>query len=552
MKLSFKTILPILLIFTLLILFTGCFITLSPGYTPPTYTVTYNGNTNTSGVVSTDANLYEQGVSVTVLAPGSLVKTGYTFGGWNTAADGSGTSQAAGSSFNMGTANVTLYAQWMWTANPTYTPSPGYIPPTYTVTYNGNGSTSGAVPIDANLYEQGVLVMVLDKGSLVKTGYTFGGWDTAADGSGTSQAAGSSFNMGTANVTLYAQWTANPLMGGAVSITGTAKFGQTLTANISGLIYTPAAPLNVPTYQWKRAGVAIDGATATTYTLVEADITTVITVTVTADGTHATGSVTSAPTAAVAKADGPAAPAAPTEASKTQTTVVLHVITGAEYNVDGGTWQDGVTFTGLTANTAYQFRARIKATATYLASADSAATTITTNALPVMGGAVSITGTAKFGQTLTANISGLIYTPAAPLNVPTYQWKRAGVAIDGATATTYTLVEADITTVITVTVTADGTHATGSVTSAPTAAVAKADGPAAPAAPTEASKTQTTVVLHVITGAEYNVDGGTWQDGVTFTGLTANTNYKFRARIKATATTNESLASAFKNIKTNK
>ncbi|MCJ7789634.1 MAG: hypothetical protein MUP69_05530, partial [Candidatus Atribacteria bacterium] len=73
MKLSFKTILPILLIFTLLILFTGCFITPSPGYIPPTYTVTYDGNTNTSGVAPTDANLYEQGLSVTVLAQGSLV-----------------------------------------------------------------------------------------------------------------------------------------------------------------------------------------------------------------------------------------------------------------------------------------------------------------------------------------------------------------------------------------------------------------------------------------------------------------------------------------------
>ena len=42
MKLSFKTILPILLIFTLLILLTGCFITPSdeqPGYTPGTITV---------------------------------------------------------------------------------------------------------------------------------------------------------------------------------------------------------------------------------------------------------------------------------------------------------------------------------------------------------------------------------------------------------------------------------------------------------------------------------------------------------------------------------
>ncbi len=70
MKLSFKNILSILLIFTLLILLAGCGTTLSL-----TYTVTYDGNTNTGGVVPTDANLYEEGVSVTVLGQGSLVKT---------------------------------------------------------------------------------------------------------------------------------------------------------------------------------------------------------------------------------------------------------------------------------------------------------------------------------------------------------------------------------------------------------------------------------------------------------------------------------------------
>ena len=160
-----------------------------------TYTVTYHGNGNTSGVAPTDANLYEQGATVAVLNQGSLVKSGYVFVGWNTAADGSGTSQAAGSTFNMGTANVTLYAQW--TANLTYT-----------VTYHGNGNTSGVAPTDANLYEQGAFVTVLGKGSLVKSGYVFIGWNTAAGGGGTAYDPTDTFLMPAANVTLYAQWTA--------------------------------------------------------------------------------------------------------------------------------------------------------------------------------------------------------------------------------------------------------------------------------------------------------------------------------------------------------
>jgi uncharacterized repeat protein (TIGR02543 family) len=57
--------------------------------------------------------------------------------------------------------------------------------PTYTVTYNGNGSDSGTVPIDpSSPYTSGSSVTVLgNSGSLAKTGYTFNGWNTASDGS---------------------------------------------------------------------------------------------------------------------------------------------------------------------------------------------------------------------------------------------------------------------------------------------------------------------------------------------------------------------------------
>jgi uncharacterized repeat protein (TIGR02543 family) len=165
----------------------------------PTFTVTYDGNTNTAGTVPSDAGKYEAGTLVTVKEnTGALVKTGFTFAGWNTAADGSGTAYAMGSTFNMGTGNVTLFARW--TQNPTFT-----------VTYDGNTNTTGAVPSDAGKYEAGTLVTVKENtGALVKTGFTFAGWNTAADGSGTAYAMGSTFNMGTGNVTLFARWTQNP------------------------------------------------------------------------------------------------------------------------------------------------------------------------------------------------------------------------------------------------------------------------------------------------------------------------------------------------------
>jgi hypothetical protein len=55
------------------------------------YKVTYNGNNNTSGSVPTDSTQYT-GQNATVLGnTGSLARTGYTFAGWNTLADGTGT-----------------------------------------------------------------------------------------------------------------------------------------------------------------------------------------------------------------------------------------------------------------------------------------------------------------------------------------------------------------------------------------------------------------------------------------------------------------------------
>lgn len=78
-----------------------------------TYNVTYDGNSNDGGSVPTDSNDYEESDTVTVLGnTGSLTKSGYTFGGWNTAANGSGTSYDPSDTFSMPGANVTLYAEW--------------------------------------------------------------------------------------------------------------------------------------------------------------------------------------------------------------------------------------------------------------------------------------------------------------------------------------------------------------------------------------------------------------------------------------------------------
>lgn len=81
---------------------------------------------------------------------------------------------------------------------------------TYTVTYNANGATYGTAPSDASSpYPYNATVTVLgNTGSLAKTGNTFSGWNTQADGLGTTYTPAATFNI-TANTTLYAKWTAS-------------------------------------------------------------------------------------------------------------------------------------------------------------------------------------------------------------------------------------------------------------------------------------------------------------------------------------------------------
>jgi uncharacterized repeat protein (TIGR02543 family) len=84
------------------------------------------------------------------------------------------------------------------------------------VTYNGNSSASGSVPVDSSSYASGASVTVLgNTGTLAKTGYTFAGWCTTQPAAGsactaTSRSAASTFAI-TSDTTLYAQWTATTL-----------------------------------------------------------------------------------------------------------------------------------------------------------------------------------------------------------------------------------------------------------------------------------------------------------------------------------------------------
>ena len=165
-------------------------------YISGTRTLSYNKNTTDTvgSLPSSTSGTDPWDGWVTTVSSNTPTRTGYTFNGWNTASDGTGTNYAASASITL-TSDVTLWAKW--TAL------------TYTVTYNGNSNTGGSVPTDSSTYSNGATVTVKsNSGSLTRTNFVFSGWNTASDGSGTAYAATGSatFTMGTANVTLYARW----------------------------------------------------------------------------------------------------------------------------------------------------------------------------------------------------------------------------------------------------------------------------------------------------------------------------------------------------------
>jgi uncharacterized repeat protein (TIGR02543 family) len=158
----------------------------------PTYKIIYDGNGATGGSVPVDSSGYVPGSTVIIMNNGTLTRTSYTFNGWNTVSNGTGTPYSAGSTLAMGSGDITLYAQWTLASTNTYT-----------LTYDGNFKTGGTVPAVVGPYAENTVITLAGQGDLSKTGFAFGGWYI---NSGTTYAAGGSFTMPAYNVTMLAKW----------------------------------------------------------------------------------------------------------------------------------------------------------------------------------------------------------------------------------------------------------------------------------------------------------------------------------------------------------
>ena len=165
-----------------------------------TYTVTYHGNMSDTGSIPLDVNgPYIEAADVTVLDSSGLGRTGYTFAGWNTQADGRGapTPQPGYPTFAMPAANVDLYAQW--------------VSNTFNITWSDNGGagTSGG----DTTYIGGSQITGFPTMLPTYSGLKFIGWNTSSDGLGTDVSSGYMPQLTWPNsysdITLYAKWANN-------------------------------------------------------------------------------------------------------------------------------------------------------------------------------------------------------------------------------------------------------------------------------------------------------------------------------------------------------
>lgn len=145
------------------------------------YTVSYNANGG-SGAPSNQTKWHDENLTLSNTKP---TRTGYTFDGWATSADGAVEYQAGGT--YSGNANVTLYAKW--TAI------------TYRVTYDANGGTGAP---DAQTKTYGV-TLTLSDATPTRTNYNFLGWGTSAGSITVAYLPGASYTDNT-DLMLFAIW----------------------------------------------------------------------------------------------------------------------------------------------------------------------------------------------------------------------------------------------------------------------------------------------------------------------------------------------------------
>lgn len=189
------------------------------------YTIKFNGNGSTEGNMEDMSLTYGTEEQLTTNA---FVRSGYTFAGWNTEADGSGSNYTNNQKVKNLTSTdgktITLYAKW--------------IINNYSITYNLNGGSVTENPTNFNINSEQYTL-----NNPVKTGYTFLGW-TGSNGT-TPQTTVTIDKENLENKNYIANWAVNKYtvkFNGNGNDSGTTEqmtnipYDETKTLNLNGFI----------------------------------------------------------------------------------------------------------------------------------------------------------------------------------------------------------------------------------------------------------------------------------------------------------------------------
>jgi uncharacterized repeat protein (TIGR02543 family) len=237
----------------------------------------------------------QAGTTTNLPLSSGMTNPGFSFAGWNTAPDGSGTQYAGGATYTF-TGSQVLYAQWIpnvytitfaydggvvgststsftvgnsalilpnatnngfvfagWFTQAVggvlvglsasaFTPTESstiyaqWVPvASYSVTFSANGAIGSIAPISGNVDSSIVLPTVT---GLSNAGFAFSGWNTSADGSGTQYAGGSNYLVSSA-LTLFAQWIPGP----SDTLTFNANGGS---GSVPPIVGAPGSTITLP------------------------------------------------------------------------------------------------------------------------------------------------------------------------------------------------------------------------------------------------------------------------------------------------------------------
>ena len=337
--------------------------------------------------------------------------------------------------------------------------------------------------------------------------------------------------------------TSNTPASGLPTITGTARVGETFTADTTGISDDDGLDNAAFQYQWLADDADIASATGANYTLVSGDVGKAIKVRVSfTDDAGNAEELTSAVTGAVAAAAPPPNTPAAGAPTITGTARVGEILTAGATGIsdddglDNAVFQyqwladdadiasaTGANYTLVSGDVGKAIKVRVSFTddAGNAEELTSAVTGAVAAAAPPpntpASGLPTITGTARVGETFTADTTGISDDDGLDNAAFQYQWLADDAEIDGTTGANYTLVSGDVGKAIKVRVSfTDDAGNAEELTSAVTGAVAAAPPPPNTPAAGAPTITGTARVGETLTAGATGISDGDGLDNAAF------------------------------------